>query len=153
MFLLYWSVLLVYKLFPYVRANKVGAQCDVLFLHLSRIHTVHCRRCHYSFRWQAWLWQNYWRTVLGQYIYIYICTHLPLIRISLTFILFFLSQRSIPQTKEWLKFDNSYFKELLHGTDDDLLKLSTDSCLIADGVSVFTSDSCLLTTASVLSLI
>lgn len=35
-------------------------------------------------------------------------------------------------TPEWLKFDNSYFKEVKVQTDDDLLVLQTDDAVFAD---------------------
>ena len=35
-------------------------------------------------------------------------------------------------TKDWLKFDNSYFKMLKEQDDEDLLVLETDAVLITD---------------------
>ena len=35
-------------------------------------------------------------------------------------------------TREWLKFDNSYFKDVKAKTDEDLLVLPTDACLFED---------------------
>lgn len=35
-------------------------------------------------------------------------------------------------TAEWIKFDNSYFKNILDPKDEDLLVLETDACLTTD---------------------
>lgn len=35
-------------------------------------------------------------------------------------------------TREWLKFDNSYFKDVKEASDEDLLILPTDACIFED---------------------